>query len=107
MKKIKWVVDPPPTGQYQSFHTRGWPTGENHQGQSMFHVQCGVEYEPCRVREGDHPPLRLRVAVPNDDPDKGAWNWRLLKGEFKTLGDLKKFAEEFYAKNEDKLRREA
>lgn len=84
MNKIRWRVQPAPTGTYRSFHRRGWPTGEC--GDFFFMIGCEDDYVPARVRSGDHSELSLSVGL-------GSKTFRYSR-RFKTLEELKQFAAE-------------
>jgi len=85
--KIKWEVSPAPTGQFRTFHWRGWPTGRTDCGMTLL-IGCEDDYVPKRVRSGDHRPLKLKF---RDDTAPGS-PIRVFKREFATLADLKAFA---------------
>jgi transcription elongation factor Elf1 len=87
--KIKWRVDPPPTGQWSSFSQRAWPSADYVNGDPAASIHCSEEYRPANVKSGQHPPLKVWVADWNIPPEergkKGRWVWRAMKGEFATL----------------------
>lgn len=93
----KWKVDPEPTGPYRSFNKRGWPTAETLDGESIAHIRCKDEYRPANLPTANHAPLHVYIRCKNVNPEKnGAWSWRKLKGEFKTLVDAKFAVERFF-----------
>jgi hypothetical protein len=87
--KIKWRVDPPATGPYSSFERRQWPSADYANGDIAAQIRCKDEYVPRQVKTGEHAPLTVLVAdwniAPEDRAKKGAFVWRKMKGEFKTL----------------------
>lgn len=89
--KIKWVVQPPPTGRYRSFFDRGWPSAHyvgTKDEKPAFMIRCKTDYKPHRVKSGDHEELKLYIADWSDKTD-GAFKWKLLKRRFATLAELK------------------
>lgn len=98
MTKINWQVASPPTGRYRSFFRRGWPTGSiNHY--PIAHIKCEDEYIPSKVANASHKPLKVQVAIKSSEAErekKGAFTWKTLKAEFKTLKAAKEAAEKFY-----------
>jgi hypothetical protein len=91
--KLKWRVDPPPTGRYRSFAHRGWPTA-NFSGADKIAVQirCDDPYIPAKVKTGDHKPLCVYIAEWFDPAERGtraAFEWRKLTTEFATLKEAK------------------
>jgi hypothetical protein len=87
MAKIKWEVSPAPTGQYRSFHRRGWPVGQTEDGVT-FLIGCDDDYVPRNVKSGKHAPLKLKF---RDDNVRGS-TVRVFKRKFATLAELKDFA---------------
>lgn len=106
MPKLYWHISPAPTGKYRSFAYRGWPTAsQDRKGDvSLFNVVCEENYSKRRADSGDHKPLKLRVAVPTG-LGRG-FEWRGLKGEFKTLAEAKARAQAFYDEHHEKLKRQ-
>lgn len=101
---IFWKVDHAPTGRYRSFFKRSWPTGWSDRAETypVATIRCADDYRPAKVRTGDHAPLKVDVAIRNDGAaavDKGAFSWRTLKGEWKTVAEAKAASEKFYAEH--------
>ena len=94
--KIKYEVAPAPTGRYRSFQHRGWPTGYVNDEVAVG-FSCSDDYTPSSVKEGRHAPIRVRIAVRQGR--KVSFDWRHLKGEFKTLDDAKSYALRFLNAN--------
>jgi len=96
--KIKWKVDPVPTGRFRSFSTRAWPDAEYENGDTAAHIICEKEYVPADVRSGNYPPLTLRVAkwyTKEERGDRAAFEWMRFKRKFTTLKEAKQFAGEW------------
>ena len=91
MALVKWKVQEPPTGSFRSFHKRGWPMGEIN-GEPAIQIVCDDDYVPRQVKIGNHAELTMLVA----DHRKTPWKWLKLKGQWKTLKEVKEAAEKFY-----------
>ncbi|MDI9407779.1 MAG: hypothetical protein QM523_00865 [Candidatus Pacebacteria bacterium] len=96
--KIKWEVSPAPTGQYRSFHWRGWPVGMT-PCNMKFLIRCADDYVPRNVKNGSHKPLKLSF---RDDAVSGS-TAKTFKREFATLAELKAFAAQIDVENLRKL----
>ena len=83
--KLKWRVQPEPTGRYRSFKKRGWPTAEYIDGCIAASISCEDDYVPARVKSGDHKELVVRVADYSVKP----WKWRTVKARASTLEEAK------------------
>jgi len=59
----KWKVEEPPTGDFRSFHYRGWPAAvyKNDAQDLCGDIQCPDSYQPFMARAGSHKPLTVRV----------------------------------------------
>lgn len=86
--KLKWKVQPEPTGRYRSFEKRGWPTAEYENQKIAASIHCDDDYVSARVREGDHKELTVRVADYSVTP----WEWRTVKERARTLDEAKALA---------------
>ena len=97
MSEIKWKMADEPTGKFKAFSKRGWPMGYYSDGKPALSISCEDAYRPANVKTGDHGPLIVRIAQHHTDPavkaEKGAFTWRKLKSEFKTLDEAKKAGE--------------
>jgi len=96
--KLKWRVDPVPTGRYRSFEKRGWPSAEYENQDAAVALYCKNEYCPADVKTGDHAPITIRVAQwrPKEErAKKGAFTWRQFKKQAKTLKEAKELAKAF------------
>ncbi len=91
--KIKWVVEPAPTGRYRSFAHRNWPHGEL-DGEYAFKIRCEDNYTAKRAR-GEQPHAPLKVTVADRSKCAKGWDVRTLKGEFATLLEAKAAAQAF------------
>jgi len=58
--KIKWKVNPKPTGQFRSFEERGWPYAIVN-NQIVAEIVCKDDYWPKAVKSGDHAELKILV----------------------------------------------
>ena len=61
--KIKWTVQPAPTGQYKSFFKRGWPIAEFENGDLAAVLSCEDGYVPPKVKTGEHAPINITVVL--------------------------------------------
>lgn len=103
MPKLVWRTQDVPTGRYRSFFHRGWPDAHWNRevGPPAVQIRCEDEYIPRDVKTGNHKPLRVYIAdwsprrglPPEIACDVSAFNWKLLKGECKTLDEAKALAE--------------
>lgn len=101
--RIKWEVEPAPTGRYGSFEKRGWPIGFlDGDGQRVL-IRCNDEYVPARVKTGDH--SELTVSVDIYDNITGKTKLATLKQRAKTLKEAKELAEGFFARNPGAIHR--
>lgn len=96
--KLKWKVDPLPTGKFRSFQTRGWPSAVHAGTEHMAaRIDCDDAYKPAKVKTGEHRPLRVRITEWFDPAERGtraAFEWRTLAGEFATLKEAKAAAQQ-------------
>lgn len=86
--KIKWVVDPAPTGPYRSFQKRGWPNAhyvETSDEKPCAAIYCEDNYYPRDAKSGNHKELTLRIMDWSGEYPK----WRTYETKFKTLHDVK------------------
>ena len=83
MKGYRWIVDPPPTGRYKSFHTRGWPSLiHTESGRCVAFLACRDPYEPWRLKTNDHAFIHIWLVgnkVPNEKLDKSYATLALAK----------------------------
>ena len=85
--KIKWEVQPAPTGHYRSFQRRDWPYGRS-PCNIFFMISCEDKYCTADVKTGNHKPLKLLF---RDDSKPGCKMFS-YKRQFATLPELKEFA---------------
>ena len=85
--KIKWKVDPAPTGKYSSFSKRGWPIANyvDANESSCAAIYCEDDYNIRDAASGKHKPLELRLA----DHSKTPWRWVKVTKTFATLQEAK------------------
>lgn len=99
MIKLTWKVDPKPTGRYASFQNRSWPMAEV-RGHAVIQISCADQYEPWRVRTGEHAELTVMLAQWRDRPgDSKTFDWRRLKRRARTLDEAKELARQFLEAN--------
>lgn len=97
--KLKWTVSAPPTGLFRSFFERGWPSAEL-DGNPAALLRCADAYLPRRVKEGNHAPIKVWIAVWRKTRDgRDTFDWRSLKGEYATVADAKASATRFLTAN--------
>lgn len=94
--KLKWHVNPAPTGRFKAFEHRSWPRaqiGEKY----VARILCADDYRPADAKAGTHEPLKVAIADYRvaSNPTGAAFCWRTLKGEFKTLAEAKQAAQMF------------
>lgn len=60
--KLKWRVDPAPTGRYRSFSRRGWPSADYANGECAACIVSvnDVEYTPANAKAND---MQLKVKI--------------------------------------------
>lgn len=83
--KIKWKVQPAPTGRYRSFKQRGWPIADYENGKYCASISCDDSYDPRDVKAGTHGELTLSIADHSQTP----WKRRTASKRFKTLQEAK------------------
>lgn len=96
--KLKWKVDPVPTGRYRSFVKRGWPSAYYPDGNNAVFLYAEEPYAPCFARAELRFPITIRVAFhhPEEEwPEKGAFTWRTLKVRAYSLEEAKTLAQTF------------
>ncbi len=94
--KLKWKVDPIPTGPFASFQQRGWPTAyyPGKDEKPAARIDCSDSYVPTNARAGQHDELKVGIADYTVTP----WKWRTLKQRCKTLSEAKRLALHFLTK---------
>jgi len=96
MIKLKWKVEPPPTGRYKSFDKRGCPSADYPNGNCAINIYCDDPYIPSNVKEGKHSPLTVRIAdysKPSNPETGEGFTWRNLVQRFTTLKIAKEIAQ--------------
>lgn len=94
--KIKWKVQEAPTGRYRSFHHRGWPIAEFENGSYAATLYCVDDYIPRRVKQGDHAPLVITVALHGKTVEGHGLITASLKKRAETLIEAKALVAAFY-----------
>jgi hypothetical protein len=86
--KYKWKVSEAPSGPYRSFQKRSWPFAYycDKEESPACAVYCDTSYSVTRMKDADHAPLTMMVA---DHSVLPVWQWKKVKGEFKTLQEAK------------------
>lgn len=103
-EKLIWRVSEASTGPYRSFIRRSWPSATGADGSVRFHLTCDDEYVPRNVREGNHGPITIRVAMKNPPElrdQKGGFSWRTLKARASTLKEAKTICQQFVDSHPD------
>ena len=87
--KIKWKIEPKPTGKYASFEHRGWPSAVDEKERPIAYIlsTIGEDYYPSLVKTGSNAPLFVRVAIYSISIN--SFEWKRLKGTFETLQQAK------------------
>lgn len=99
--KIKWFVQPAPTGKWKSFETRGWPTAENQDGRLIAIITCPDQYVPRKVASGEHAPLTVKVMDWRQGND--IRKWRPLTQQATCMTEAKAMVKRFYEENPEWL----
>lgn len=96
--KIKWRVDPAPTGKWRSFTKRGWPMAETtDKGEPVFRLDCADV--PRLVREGKHAEIEILVRCGRQALDGLGWQWKRLVKRAATLDEAKAIVARFIEQN--------
>lgn len=93
--KLKWKVQPTPTGRYHSFNRRGWPEAFLHD-QLIAAFECVDDYYPPSVKAGHHQELKVRIYNYTEGPQKRSTHY--LKQRAKTLEEGKLLVAAFFEK---------
>jgi hypothetical protein len=94
--KLKWHVQPAPTGHYRSFESRGFPDADYAnlpKALAAVSLSCKDEYIPSDVKIGKHSEITIHIAFWHED--KKGFDWKQLKSKAKTLKEAKEIAENF------------
>ena len=104
-KNIKWKVADRPTGFYRSFERRGWPIGYSNDGSDniIFLIKCEDEYDPKKVKAGNHGLLKLQMMVTADNDPQRVCKWVTFKKEWSGIDEIKDFAERAVEQYRDKI----
>lgn len=102
--KLKWKVQPAPTGRYRSFDKRGWPQLLTPSDRVAAFIDCEDSYYPPWVREGRH--KELSVIIYDHTNGMQQRKTRRLVARFANLDEAKKAAETFLAAHVDFLPKE-
>ena len=92
--KIKWNVEPPPTGKFRSFAFRGWPyatVGDR----ILARLHCDTPYHAQTVRNGEHGPLTVYIRSYSSGKAKDY----KFKEKAKTLAEAKEMVVKYVEKN--------
>lgn len=88
--KLKWKVEPEPTGKWRSFAQRGWPCAMYDNGKMAISLSCDDEYVPAKVKTGDHSEITVHIA--DYSSNDGRFTWRKIVKRAKTLKEAKETA---------------
>jgi transcription elongation factor Elf1 len=97
--KLKWKIDPPPTGRFRSFQTRGWPSAHYLDGNPAIHLFCDEEYSG-RTAKANGLEIRIQVAdwsAPSNKETGSGFTWRQMKQRGTSLTDARAKAEAILA----------
>lgn len=109
--KLKWKVDPPPTGQYKSFQKRGWPTGHDENDEAAAIMYHAESYTAQLAKDAGENAITVQVAdwtnENNGRPDKNkaSFTWRTLKQRFSNVKDAKAATEWFFQAHPEFLKK--
>jgi len=103
--KIKWKVQPAPTGRYRSFERRGWPSGTIND-EAVALLRCEHDYTAKLAKgeptfDGTPPVISVWVAdwtahnTGTRTKNGTAFVWRCLKARFSNVADAKAAAQSF------------
>lgn len=83
--KLYWKVGDAPTGRFRSFEKRSWPFAYYDKAMTLCaaYIGCDASYIPRNAKEGNHPPLIVRVADYSVADQR--FVWRKLNSVFATL----------------------
>lgn len=104
--KLKWRVQPAPTGRYRAFESRGWPMASYAHDDyfAAASLDCDDDYEPRKVKTGDHKAITIRVAKWYTHEERGtraAFEWYRLNKKAETLKEAKELAAKFIETHQD------
>lgn len=97
--KLKWYVQPAPTGRYRSFERRGFPSADYAnlpKELAAVRLHCKDCYIPSDVKIGNHSEIVISIAFWHEDTQ--GFDWKQLKTKAKTLKEAKELAEDFINK---------
>lgn len=94
-KLFTWRVEPPATGDFRSFHKRGWPSAElKKDARFGVFIHCETEYYPDLVKSGKHATLKVTLDLCRN----GVVSRQTLAKRFDTYADVKDYLEEIAKK---------
>lgn len=97
--KIKWTVQPAPTGQFKSFAWRGWPIAEFENGDLAAVLSCEDDYVPLKVKTGEHAPIKVIVVLWGNATKEKPQPRGTLKARAASLKEAKELVMRFYDAN--------
>lgn len=98
--KLKWYVQPAPTGRYRSFERRAFPSADYigfPRALAAASLHCKDDYVPADVKVGNHAEITIRVAMWNKETN--GFNWVKIEQKAKTVKEAKQVAEDFINSN--------
>lgn len=99
--KLKWYVDPEPTGQYRSFQRRGWPTcysgNPDKEDCELLAAIVSLDHHSYEGHYARATNLRLKVRI--HFKVAGEDRTGLSKEEFSSIAEAKAWLKAFYKKN--------
>jgi len=96
--KLKWKVDPPPTGRYRSFATRNWPSADFEDGRPAAWLSANLEYAPSLRGNIVPAELVIRIQVTDYSQRNIGFEWKTLTKRANTLSEAKAIVLEFFTK---------
>lgn len=99
--KLKWYVDPEPTGRYRSFQRRGWPTcysgNPDKEDCELLAAIVSLDHHGYEGHYARATNLRLKVRI--HFKVAGEDRTGLSKEEFSSIAEAKAWLKAFYKNN--------
>lgn len=92
--KLKWKVQQKETGNFSSFHKRGWPNAYYENGEYAGGIYCNDSYSLNKVKSGNHGLLSVRFFDRSGNIPKSL----LIEKRFLSLQDAKDSLQEILDK---------
>lgn len=109
LPKLKWRVDPAPTGQFRSFQSRAWPSADYPNGDFAACI-ISTDKEDYKGFHAKATGLHLKVKVAKwlKTPDDQAGSFKLLvsKAEYSSIAEAKEAVNKILEKNPELMPKE-